>query len=445
MFDDLRDPHPHQVTDVHIISVIARAHRIRRRQRIAMFTTSAALAVTIGGIAMVSRDRATTSIGDFASGASTEATQLPATLVATTIRLPEATEPLAGPAVEPTIVTVPEPGDTSPSDGGGPPAETVVTSLQVGATTVEYGAVSTIPASVPAAPSTSPVIAEPTTARPAHFVAVTTAGDLVLVSTATGDQRMLVPGTKPDLSSPSGQTALRMTAGGISPDGQFVYYAETVSGTVRSTSIANPVADDTVWGFGSNPKLSPDGSKWIGRNPDGSIAVHSKTESEAPLGTAPGTTIVDYVWYENDAVAILEYDGASWIVRVLDVNLVDAKKNPSTIDAPYVAAAGGPGGVDVHFVGAPIHGLLVLAQRKDHTTPDPVTNEAPVAARYFWVRPGPGHEEPWKPLSLSYRLITADAGGEWLLRLAADGTIVCDAVSGQKEERVPGEFLSVAW
>ena len=55
MFDELKDPYPPQATEVHIVSVIARAHRIRHRQRMAVFATTATFAAGIGGVAWMAR------------------------------------------------------------------------------------------------------------------------------------------------------------------------------------------------------------------------------------------------------------------------------------------------------------------------------------------------------------------------------------------------------
>ena len=434
MFDELKDPRPPQVTDVHIVSVIARAHRIRRRQRIAMFTTSAAFAGAIGGLALVSRGPSSSTNVEFASGASTDAPAFQRVVLATTIALPAST--LAPQAIEGEAPPLTEPavaGTEAPAVADGAPDD----SFQARPTGAVNNAGTSVPPSVPTVVSAVEAVAKPTTDIPSQFVAVAAeTGDLVRVDTSSGAATVLVPATQTDPGSAGGTITATLTAGGITPDGASAYYSDSTSGAVYEVTIASPEPDPPAWGPGIDPKLSPNGSRWILRNPDSStISVHSQSESDQTLGSLPRSTVVDYAWYSDDEVALLEHDGSAWTVSVIDASLTKLV-NSSTIDDPYVA--GGPDAVNLRFVGRTVNGLLLAAQRRVPGPDDPPTV-------YLWVRPGPGSEDRWSSSSVIYNDITVDRNGEWLLRLAADGTLSTDAVSGQLERKVAGTYKSVAW
>ena len=433
MFDELKDPRPPQVTDVHIVSVIARAHRIRRRQRVAMFTTTAAFAGAIAGLAFVSRGHSPSNNIDFAAGASTDPSFAPVVL-ATTIAFPAATLPSQNGDEEPSLTELAVALTEAPAVADDAPDDSSFHTRTSGAVDGAATLVSTIPS---AAVSTVQVVAQPTTPIPTQFVAVTAeTGDLVRVDTATGATTVLVSALRPDPGSAGGAVASVLTAGGITPDGATAYYTDSTSAMVHAVSIATPEPAPPAWGPGTEPKLSPNGLRWIVRNSDSTISVHSKSESDQTLGNLPRSTVVDYAWYGDDEVALLEHDGNLWTVSVVDVTLTQPVENSSTIDDPYVA--GGPDAVNMRFVGRTVNGLLLTAQRRSPGPDDLLTV-------HLWVRPGPGSEDRWSSPTGNYTDITVDRNGEWLLRLAVDGTLTTDAVGGHEQRKVAGAFTSVAW
>ncbi len=433
MFDELKDPRPPQVTDLHIVSVIARAHRIRRRQRVAMLTTTAAFAGAIGGLAFMSRGSSPSPSIEFASGPSTDAASITPLVFASTVPLPVTTLSRPDDGEAPALT---EPAVAATEAGSDPASDDP--SFTYRSTDPVSNVATTVPVNAAAPSTTIEAVAQPTTAIPGQFVAVAATGDLVRVDTSSGATTILVPATRADPGSAGGTLTATLTAGGITPDGLSAYYSDSTSGLgmVHAVTIANPEPAPPAWGPGTDPKLSPNGERWIVRNSDSTISVQSKSEANQTLGTLPSSTVVDYAWYGDDGIALLEHDGKVWTVRILDNTLTKSIENPSTVDDEYLA--GGPDAVSVRFVGRTINGVLLTAQRRELDPAGPIT-------LHLWVRPGPGSEDRWSSLLVSYTTITVDRNGEWLLRLAADGTLTTDAVGGHLERKVAGTYKSAAW
>lgn len=420
MFDELKDPRPPQVTEVHIISVIARAHRIRRRQRVAVLTASAAFAAGIGGIALMARDGGP-SVGELAlAPASGAPTPLPAPVLPITVQAVRTAAP-AVVTVAPTA-TEPAPAVTEPPVAAG--SEPSAPTTDVAAATTSSRAL--------AGPTTT-VTVDPVPEAPGRLAAVDANGDLVVIDTATGNPTVLVAHASSDGGSAAGVSPAVLIAGGTTPDG-FAYYADQVTGTVRAASIDHP-GTTLTWGQGTDPKLSPDGSMWVARTAAGDIEVHALSDAVEHLGLIPGSNVVDYAWFGNEAIALLGHGGPVWTVTTMDATLTSPLA-ASTIDGEYLTGA--VDAVDVSFAGSSVDGLLVVAQRRN-----PADGVAP--AQRTWIQPGSGAEQVWQLLASPCTAISLDPAGGWLARLTVDGSLVVEAPGGGQELPMSGVYSSIGW